>query len=90
MQEEGLPVAVALRSSGLVLVLSVLAYLINPRWMRWSSLGLPVPSRWLGAGLGAVSLALALWIFRTIGENITPTAETREKHELVTGGPYRW
>jgi len=34
LQEEGLTVAVALRSSGLVLVLSVLAYLINPRWMR--------------------------------------------------------
>ena len=41
LQEEGLPTAVALRSSGLVLMLSVVAYLINPRWMRWSSLNLP-------------------------------------------------
>ncbi len=48
------------------------------------------PVRWTGAGLGAATLPLALWIFRTIGENITPTVETREKHELVTGGPYRW
>ena len=90
LQEEGLPVAVALRSSGLVLVLSVLTYLIKPRWMRWSSLDLPAPLRLSGAGLGAVSLPLVLWIFRTIGENITPTVETREKHELVTSGPYRW
>ncbi len=37
-----------------------------------------------------MSLALVLWIFRTIGKNITPTVETGEKHELVTGGPYRW
>jgi protein-S-isoprenylcysteine O-methyltransferase Ste14 len=75
LQEEGLPTAVALRSSGLVLVLSVVAYLINPRWTRWSSLDLPAPLRWSGAGLGT---------------NITSTAETRKEHELVTGGPYRW
>ncbi len=68
LQEEGLPTAVALRSSGLVLMLSVLAYLVNPSWMRWSSLGLPRWLRWSGAGLGAVSLSLALWIFRTIGK----------------------
>lgn len=90
MQEEGLPTAVALRSSGLVLMLSVVAYLINPRWIAWSSLELPRLLRWSGAGLGALSLALALWIFRTIGKNITSTVETREEHELVTGGPYRW
>jgi len=90
LQGEGLTSAVALRSSGLVLMLSVVAYLVNPRWMRWSSLDLPAPLRWSGAGLGAVSLALTLWIFRTIGKNITSTVETREEHELVTGGPYRW
>jgi len=90
LQEEGLPIAVALRSSGLVLMLSVLAYLINPSWMRWSSLGLLRWLRWSGAGLGVVSLSLALWIFRTIGKNITSTVQTREQHELVTGGPYRW
>jgi protein-S-isoprenylcysteine O-methyltransferase Ste14 len=90
LQEEGLPTAVALRSSGLVLVLSVVAYLINPRWVRWSRLDLPTPLRWSGAGYGTVSLALALWIFRTIGKNITSTVETREEHHLVTDGPYRW
>jgi hypothetical protein len=77
LQEEGLTTAVALRSSGLVLMLSVVAYLVNPRWMRWSSLDLPAPLRWSGAGLGAVSLALTLWIFRTIGKNITSTVATR-------------
>src|SRR5215217_2402202 len=46
--------------------------------------------RWSGAGLGTVFLVLALWIFRTIGKNITSTVETREEHELVTDGPYRW
>ena len=90
LHEEGLPTVVALRSSGLVLMLSIVAYLINPRWMRWSSVDLPVPVRWSGAGLGATALPLAYWVLRTLGKNITPTVETREEHELVTDGPYRW
>ena len=71
-------------------MLSVVAYLINPRWMRWSSLNLPAWLRWLGAGFGATALPLSYWVFSTIGKNITSTVETRENHELVTGGPYRW
>jgi protein-S-isoprenylcysteine O-methyltransferase Ste14 len=90
IKEEGLPTAVALRTSGLALMLSVMAYVLNPRWMRWSSLTLPSWLRWSGAGLGVASLPLAYWVFHTLGKNITPTVETREKHELVTGGPYRW
>ena len=90
LQEVGLPTVVALRSSGLVLVLSVVAYLINPRWMRWSSVDLPTPVRWSGVGLGATALPLAYWVLRTLGKNITSTVETREEHELVTSGPYRW
>jgi protein-S-isoprenylcysteine O-methyltransferase Ste14 len=39
---------------------------------------------------GARGCVLAYWVFQTLGKNITPTVETREKHELVTGGPYRW
>ena len=35
-------------------------------------------------------MPLAYWVFHTLGKNITPTVETREEHELVTGGPYRW
>ena len=59
LNEEGSPTVVALRSSGLVLVLSVVTYLINPRWMRWSSVDLPASVRWSGAGLGAACLPLA-------------------------------
>ncbi len=50
-QEEGLPTAVALRSSGLALMLSVAAYVLDPRWMRWSSLELPPGLRWSGRDL---------------------------------------
>src|SRR5918997_1478135 len=76
-REEGLPTIIALRSSGLALLLSVMAYLLNPRWMKWSSLRLPAWLRWSGAGLGAACLPLSYWVFSTIGNNITPTVETR-------------
>lgn len=88
-REEGLPVAVGLRASGLALVLALAAYVLNPRWMGWSSWDLPSWLRWSGAGLGAASLPLAHWVFVSIGENITPTVTTRKDHELVTHGPYR-
>jgi protein-S-isoprenylcysteine O-methyltransferase Ste14 len=89
-REEGLPVAIGLRSSGLALVIAAAAYVLNPRWMGWSGLDLPPWLRWSGAGLGAASLPLAHWVFSSIGENITPTVTTRKYHELVTSGPYRW
>ena len=89
-QEEGLLVAVGLRSAGLALMLSMAAYVLSPRRMEWSRLDLSSWLRWSGAGLGAASLPLAHWVFSSIGENITPTVTTRRDHELVTDGLYRW
>jgi hypothetical protein len=59
LKEEGLPTAITLRSLGLVLVLSVVAYILNPRWMKWSSLEVPPWLRWSGAGLGTATLPLS-------------------------------
>ena len=89
-RDEGLPTILALRASGFALWLSTLAYLANPRWMRWSSIDLPAPVRWSGAGVAAVCVPLLRWTFRSLGKNVTPTVATRERHELVTSGPYRW
>ena len=30
------------------------------------------------------------WLFSSVGSGITPTSATREKHTLITSGPYRW
>lgn len=89
-REEGLPVAVGLRSAGLALMISVAASVLSPRRMEWSRLDLSSWLRWSGAGFGVASLPLAHWVFSSIGENITPTVTTRSDHELVTDGLYRW
>jgi protein-S-isoprenylcysteine O-methyltransferase Ste14 len=89
-KEEGVLAIAALRVSGLGLWLSVLAYLLNPRWMHWSRLPVPTWMRWLGAGMSAMMLPLFYWLFSSIGKNITPTVATRKEHRLITHGPYRW
>jgi protein-S-isoprenylcysteine O-methyltransferase Ste14 len=90
LRKEGWPVLIALRLSGLGLWVSVIAYMLNPGWMSWASLPLPVWVRWGAVGLAAVAWALTVWMFRSLGNNITPTVVTRREHKLVTAGPYRW
>ena len=74
----------------LPLFLSILAYLINPAWMNWSSVALPAWLQWGGAALGVGVIPLTYWVFSTIGSNISETVLTKETHQLVTSGPYRW
>ena len=68
----------------------MLAWLFRPTWMAWSSLSLPLWLRWTGVGLGALTIGLLIWTFRTLGPNLTDTVVTRREHSLVTTGPYRW
>lgn len=71
--------------------LGLLAYLIYPAAMEWGALvGWPLAARWVGLALMAMMLPLLLWMFRSLGRNITPTVKTRSQHELVVSGPYRY
>jgi protein-S-isoprenylcysteine O-methyltransferase Ste14 len=79
-----------IRLGGLILWLSPLVYLINPAWMAWSKIGLPESVRWLGVGIGILCTFGIYWLFSSIGTGITPTSATRQQHQLVTKGPYRW
>lgn len=73
-----------------LLYLSFLAYMLNPGWMDWSRLALPVWLRWLGAAGGFATLPLITWVMTSIGRNVSETYLTKEHHELVTHGPYRY
>ena len=79
-----------IKVGGLILWLSPLVYLINPNWMNWSKIGLPESIRWLGVGIGILCVLGIYWLFSSIGNGITPTSATRQQHQLVTSGPYRW
>ncbi len=87
---EGLFILVTLRPIGLVGMAGLLAYMINPAWMSWSSFNLPIEVRWLGVGLGVIAGALLIIVFRSLGTNLTDTVVKRIHHTLVTSGPYQW
>ena len=89
-QQEGLFILMTLRPAGLVLWLGVIAYMVNPAWMAWSSVPLPVWLRWTGVGVLAIAAGLLYWTLRSLGTNLTDTVVTRRGHTLVTHGPYRW
>ncbi len=87
---DGSLMSTVIRIGGLILWLSPFVYLINPAWMEWSKIGLPEWVRWLGVVIGAFSVIGIYWLFSSIGSGITATSATRQKHQLVTSGPYRW
>ena len=87
---EGLFILSTLRPIAMLSMLGLLAYVINPKWMSWSSVGLPIWVRGLGVGLGVIAAALLISVFRNLGTNLTDTVVTRARHTLVTSGPYRW
>jgi protein-S-isoprenylcysteine O-methyltransferase Ste14 len=89
-RKEGPFMLATLRPAGAALWLGVIAYMIRPASMAWSSMPLPVWLRWTGAALSGLSIALLIWTLPALGRNLTDTVVTRREHTLVTRGPYRW
>lgn len=69
---------------------AILAYVIEPESMRWASLPSPTWTRWVGVGLGLLTVPATYWVFRSLGPNVSETVLSKERHELVTHGAYRW
>ena len=89
-RKEGTFILVTLRPVAGALWIGAIAYMINPSWMAWSSVPLPVWLRWTGALFSGLSVALLIWTLPALGRNLTDTVVTRREHTLVTRGPYRW
>ncbi len=89
-RQEGLFILLTLRPLAAARMVGVITWLIDPAWMTWSAVALPIWLRWCGVGLGVVAAALLIWTFRTLDTNLTDTVVTRKNHTLVTSGPYRW
>ncbi len=88
--QAGSKLVALLRLAGLAVVLMLFAYIVNPD--RVAALRVSLPD-WLRAAavvVAAINMVLMLWMFRALGNNISPLEEARERATLVTHGPYRW
>lgn len=87
---EGQGVIVGLRLLGLIAILPLFGYLINPAWVAWARWDVPAWLRWAAAISALGTVPAIYWLFVTLGVNISPSQTTRQNHRLITTGPYRW
>src|SRR5262249_23563694 len=88
--QEGVFILFGLRLTALVVFVGGIVWMIEPQWMSWSSLPIPVWLRWVGLAVAMCAGILWSWTVHTLGKNLTDTVVTRKEHSLVTTGPYRW
>ena len=68
---------------------SLIAYIVNPRWMAWASFPVADGVRWAAALLALGTLPAIVWVLRALGRNVSETVLVKEGQSLVTVGPYR-
>lgn len=91
LEEEGWAIVIPLRLAGLVMWLALPAYLLFPRLMARSTVSLPMEIRWAAFIIAALTVPpFVHWAQQSLGRNVTTTVITRNDHELVTEGPYRY
>jgi len=89
-RQEGIFILATLRPLGVALWLGVGAYMLNPAWMSWASMPLPIWLRWTGVAVSCLAAALLWWTLHNLGKNLTDTVVTRQAHTLIVDGPDRW
>jgi protein-S-isoprenylcysteine O-methyltransferase Ste14 len=87
---EGQSLLIGLRLLGLLTLLPLFGYLVNPAWVAPLRMAVPEPLRWGAAAVAMLMIPALYWLFSSIGNNISPTQTTRQGHQLITDGPYRY
>ena len=75
---------------GMLGLITLLLYVINPDWLSWASLPFPLWLRWAGAGAALLGFVLLQWAQNTLGKNWSDTPRMIREQQLVTSGPYHW
>jgi protein-S-isoprenylcysteine O-methyltransferase Ste14 len=68
----------------------IVLYALDKGEPSWLTISLPEWLRWLGVGLGVVSIPLMVWVHDTLREFWSTTLQIQDEHKLITEGPYHW
>jgi|SRR5690349_19768495 len=74
---------------GIVAWIGTMAYIIQPAWLSWSTLPLPLWLRWTGVGIALTGFALLQWAQNTLGKSWSDTPRMMKEQALVIAGPYQ-
>lgn len=88
IEREGWGYAVVRAIRSISLIAFLVLYAVNQPWLGMLSVPIPDWLRWMGVVLGALSLAVYAWSRTTLGKEWSSYLQVREKHHLVTTGPY--
>ena len=75
---------------GLLGFVAILVYAVQPGWLSWASLPLPIWLRWTGVGMALLGFALLQWAQTTLGKSWSDTPRMIREQALITGGPYQF
>lgn len=90
IEREGWGYAIVRAIRSISLIAFLVLYIVNQPWLGMLSVPFPNWLRWMGVVLGALSLAIYAWSRTTLGKEWSYYLQMREKHHLVTTGPYGW
>jgi protein-S-isoprenylcysteine O-methyltransferase Ste14 len=88
--KEGWPLLISIRLVGLLTLGLTGAWLWKPERFQWISHPVPITIRWIGVASFACAIAWLIWMFHTLGSNLTDTVVTRRDAHFVQHGPYRY
>jgi protein-S-isoprenylcysteine O-methyltransferase Ste14 len=73
---------------GMAGFITLLAYVINPGWLAWAGLFLPLWLRWTGVGIAILGFVLLQWAQVTLASSWSDTPRMMKEQTLITSGPY--
>ena len=89
-KKEGIVILISRFVVGGLLLTYLVVMTIHPQWVFWSLFEFPLWVRYLGAAFALLVSPMVLWMFVSLGKNITDTVDTRKQHKLVTTGIYHY
>jgi protein-S-isoprenylcysteine O-methyltransferase Ste14 len=89
MQAEGRTFTVLFFAQSVYVIILPPLYLLFPSSFLLFQMPFPNWLRWLGVGLGFLSIPFLLWVHYVLDKEWSVTLKLQTDHKLVTSGPYR-